>query len=69
MNLAERIFDGYAWLWARAREPLLGLFLVALALLVAAAFRTSVFALVLGLAVLLLSIALAWLHGDRPDSP
>jgi hypothetical protein len=69
MNFAERIFDGYAWLWARAREPLLGLFLAALALLVGAAFGTSVLALALGLLVLLLTLALAWLHGDRSDSP
>jgi ABC-type transport system involved in cytochrome bd biosynthesis fused ATPase/permease subunit len=69
MNTAERIFTGFSWLWARAREPLIGLALSVLALLLAAAFLSSPLALLLGLAVLLLSIALAWLHGDRSDSP
>ena len=69
MNTIERIFDGYAWLWLNAREPLIGLFLIALAALIGAAYFSSPAALAVGLLVLLLSLLLAWFHGEPFDAP
>lgn len=69
MNHIERLFDGFAWLWLHAREPLIGLVLTGIVLLVAAASFDSPLVLLLGLAVFVLSLVLAWFRGENADMP
>lgn len=69
MNHIERLFDGFAWLWIHAREPLIGLLLAGVVVLVAAASFDSPLVLLLGLAVFALSLVLAWLKGEAVDTP